>query len=300
MNFPRGRFINKIFLLQAFAFVICVVTFSTFTFGQLGRRTTDGRATATKTKVEVPVETAGNNLSTGQGPFVISPTTATCKYLHDLGQHGDTRFSHMTTGWEMWIYGGSPNGTFPLDTLPPVAIQGGMGANPALSLTISTTGNAVNSWSLGPLNQLDRAISAIVLIGGGSSTQHVYTYPSLSIGDTGPLVTPTVIGGSNPVQEVVFCFEPFTVPSSGDATVSGRALTSAGRGISGVKMEIINLSTGEVRYANTNPFGYYTFNEIDVANLYMVRASHKRHTFINNDRTVNVDDSIIGLDFVTP
>lgn len=297
MNFPRDRSLGKSFLLQAVAFVLCVVTFSTVTFGQMNR-VNDSRSAKGSGSIETTSKTPASNLTTAQGPFLVAPTTATCKYLQDLGSDGVPQYSHMTTAWEMWIYGGTPNGTFPLATLPPVSIQGGMGSNAALSMTISSSGNTVNSWSLGPLNQLDRAVSAIVLIGSGSTLQHVYTYPNLAISDIGPLVTPPVGGGPNVLEEVVFCFEPFTIPSSGEATVSGRALTSAGRGISGVRMEVIDLSTGEVRYATTNPFGYYTFTEIDVANLYLVRAAHKRHTFINNDRTINVEDSIFGLDFV--
>lgn len=294
MNFPRGMSLNNKFLSQMAAFAICVVTFSTFTFGQI--KSTDARTTRS---TGVEIKTPSSNLTSAQGPFLITPSTATCKYLQDLGEDGVPQYAHMTTGWEMWIYGGAPNGTFPLATLPPVVIQGGMDANPLLSMTIASSGSTVNSWSLGPLNQLDRAVSAIVLVGVNDGTQHVYTYPTLAISDTGPLVTPPGVG-SNPIQDVIFCFEPFTVPSSGEATLSGRALTSAGRGISGVRMELVDLATGAVRYANTNPFGYYTFTEVDVANLYMVSASHKRHTFINNGRTINVEDSIFGLDFVAP
>lgn len=299
MTFPRGKSLNKLFLSQAVAFMVCVVTFTTFTFGQLSAADQRGAKTISDisdTEIKLP----GNSLTSAQGPFLINPTTATCKYIQDLGEDGVPQYAHMTTAWEMWIYGGSPNGTFPLASIPPVMIQGGMDPNPALSMTISSSGNAVNSWSLGPLSQLDRAVSAIVVIGANSETQHVYTYPTLAISDIGPLITPPLGGGPNPVQEVVFCFEPFTVPSSGEATISGRALTSDGRGISSVRMSLTDLSTGEVRYAMTNPFGYYTFTEVDVANLYMVSALHKRYTFINNDRTINVEDSIIGLDFVAP
>lgn len=290
MYFHQGKFTHFVLASRAAAFTLCVLLLANVSFGQL--RTLDPRAG----KSQAEIKTNDDSLRTGLGPYYIETTYEGCKALFD---RGGPEYAHMTTFWEMRIGTPTPNGSFPLVNAAPVSIFGGMTENPNLAINISSSGSNVNSWSLGPPQFLDRAVSAIVISGvNGGTGLYVYTYPTLAVSDVGPFSTPPIGNQFPQVNAVSFCFEPFTAPSSADATISGRALTTAGRGIANVRMELTDLSTGTVRYAMTNPFGYYTFEEVPVATLYMVRASHKRYTFFDNDRTITLEDNLTGLDFV--
>jgi len=288
MYFHQGKFTHFVLASRAAAFTLCVLLLANFSFGQL--RTLDPRAG----KSQAEIKTNDTSLRTAQGPYWEEDTTMNCKKLID------TRFpqyAHMTTAWQMEIGVAVPNGSFTLVNGGGVTIGGDMIPNPNLAIGINSVGGSVNSWFLGPQQMLDRAVS--VMIVKGTTGSHMYSYPNLALSDTGPFTTPPSAPNTFPnITSVIYCFEPFTVPSSADAIISGRALTTAGRGIANVRMELTDLSTGTVRYAMTNPFGYYTFEEVPVATLYMVRASHKRYTFFDNDRTITLEDNLTGLDFV--
>ena len=53
---------------------------------------------------------------------------------------------------------------------------------------------------------------------------------------------------------------------------------------------------GTVFQALTNPFGYYSLENIPAGNTYLVSVEHKRFEF--DPRTVTISDNLTGLDFV--
>ena len=67
-------------------------------------------------------------------------------------------------------------------------------------------------------------------------------------------------------------------PSSTQVSVSGRVTDLSGRGVSGAQITV-NGSNGALIYARTNPFGYFSFKEIESGGTYIFQVSHKRHTF---------------------
>ena len=78
-------------------------------------------------------------------------------------------------------------------------------------------------------------------------------------------------------------------------SVSGRVLTSTGRGVYGAMVTLIN-SSGEVRSTITNPFGYYRFVEVAVGVAYTVRVRSKRYTFI--PQVIFPSNELTELNFV--
>lgn len=91
---------------------------------------------------------------------------------------------------------------------------------------------------------------------------------------------------------------PFVVanaaPTAASVSVGGRIVDSNGNGISRVSVSITN-QNGETRYAITNPFGFYRFDEIPVGETYVIAASHKRHQF--NSQVIVVLEDIQTADF---
>lgn len=231
---------------------------------------------------------ADEKFSSAVGPIFVSGNP-TCK---DLRWSGNPNFSHMTEDWEMKIDLSTPNGVFYMVQGGGVVLDGGLVPNPSLYLSVVSSGSTLSSWSLGPLNLLDRAVSAVIVKGGPSA--NVYAYPFLSVGDTGPFVTPQ----NFQISHITFCFEPFSGPSSAEAKIMGRSITTGGVGISGARIEVMNLSTGEITRAITNTFGYYTVENLKTAEMYLVTISHKRHQFFENQRVLTLDDDLNGLDFV--
>ncbi len=84
-------------------------------------------------------------------------------------------------------------------------------------------------------------------------------------------------------------------PLAGGAVVSGRVLDQNGRAISRA-MVVLNDASGASRTAVSNPFGYFTFDDVPVGETYVVNVRHKRYRF--EAQVINLSDSFAGLVFM--
>jgi subtilisin family serine protease len=88
-------------------------------------------------------------------------------------------------------------------------------------------------------------------------------------------------------------------PTAGGAVISGRVVDTRGYGIRGISLSLVDVTSGEVIYSNTNSFGYYVFDDVAVGRTYVLLAhSSKRYSIINATRTISPTDDIGGIDFV--
>ena len=85
------------------------------------------------------------------------------------------------------------------------------------------------------------------------------------------------------------------VPSAAAVSISGRVVNGTGDGIPRA-IVTINHPTAGVMQAVTNPFGYYSFPEVEVGATVMVSVTHKGYTF--DPQVVSVNDEIANLIFV--
>lgn len=83
--------------------------------------------------------------------------------------------------------------------------------------------------------------------------------------------------------------------TAASVSVTGRVLTSAGRGIAGVSLRLTD-SFGNTRTALTNAFGYYRFAEVAAGENHILSAVHKRYNF--SARVVNLDGDLTDLNLV--
>ncbi len=67
-------------------------------------------------------------------------------------------------------------------------------------------------------------------------------------------------------------------PTASSVTIGGRVLTAEGRPVSKALMMMTD-AQGIVRYALTNPFGYYRFDDVAAGSTIVLTAQHKRYQF---------------------
>jgi CSLREA domain-containing protein len=79
------------------------------------------------------------------------------------------------------------------------------------------------------------------------------------------------------------------------STVKGQAINAGGRGIAGARVELRN-GSGEVRYAITNPFGFFQFVNIDADQTYSLNCLHKWNAF--GEQSVLVEEGTEYVKFV--
>jgi hypothetical protein len=84
-------------------------------------------------------------------------------------------------------------------------------------------------------------------------------------------------------------------PTAASATISGRVLTSKGRGLPGATVVLTN-QNGEVKYAVTNSRGYYRFADIEVGEDYFLSVKSKRYVFAT--QSISFIEELTDIDFM--
>jgi hypothetical protein len=89
-------------------------------------------------------------------------------------------------------------------------------------------------------------------------------------------------------------------PTAAGATVTGRVVSTDGRGVKGVSVTILDATTGKLRSTVTNTLGYYTFADLPVTHFYVLTAvSTRRNRIANNVQTFSLSDDLRVTSFVT-
>lgn len=88
-------------------------------------------------------------------------------------------------------------------------------------------------------------------------------------------------------------------PSAANGGISGRVVNPAGRGIGKTTVTISGGSLSRPITALTNPFGYYSFSDLEAGMTYSVSVSAKGVSFANPIQIVTVQDDLAGVDFVS-
>jgi hypothetical protein len=83
-------------------------------------------------------------------------------------------------------------------------------------------------------------------------------------------------------------------PTAASVNLAGRIVNQNNRGVSGAQVVLID-QNGTVRYARTNPFGYYRFAEVAAGQTVIVNVRHKRLTFA--PRIITVTEDMTELNF---
>ncbi len=84
-------------------------------------------------------------------------------------------------------------------------------------------------------------------------------------------------------------------PTAAGVTVSGRITNANGQGVRGATV-VITDPTGSRRSVTTGSFGFYSFEDVEAGQSYVIGVTSKRYRF--GSRVVNVTDSLTDVDFV--
>lgn len=209
-----------------------------------------------------------------------------------LNASSDPAFSQITEDWELKLDFTPPSGAsgpYPFTDGNGRSLGGGASPEPSNSISLVRTGNSF-TWSS------TRFITAVIVKGGPNA--NVYSYNPASKGGVPNGAGLTTPGGRYGISHISFCFETQLTPSAAPAFISGRVISTGGRGLASVNVKVTNALTGELRIGRTNVFGYYRIDDLEVGELYYVEASHKRYQFFDAFRTITLSDNLNGYDFV--
>jgi len=81
------------------------------------------------------------------------------------------------------------------------------------------------------------------------------------------------------------------------ATVAGRVNNTRGGIVRRVRVILTDTSTGAVKSAQTNSFGYFRFEDVEIGHIYIVRAESKNFTFTPEMHVFTLFDERGDLDF---
>lgn len=105
--------------------------------------------------------------------------------------------------------------------------------------------------------------------------------PTATFGDTSEFSAPVLV----------------QVATAAQATVSGRVLTAAGRGIRGARVTITD-QNGQTRSATTGAFGNYQFSQVEAGGTYIIGVSSKGYQFKENTQILNISGDTGEIDFI--
>ena len=146
---------------------------------------------------------------------------------------------------------------------------------------VAVTEQQVLGWALKSIDCVD----TVTGLPTGQSTTNLTTRSA------------NIVVGSGQWVTCSFTSEPL-IPTAALATVTGRVLTDQGRGIRGITMSLVDANTGITTYATTNSFGYFIFQDLQVADYYILTAVSKRYNIPNPTRSFTLTSDLAGLDFV--
>ncbi len=258
------------FLVNTFLFCLVLLCLAGITSNNVKAQKDDSSQSSTAPQAlasPTPILNPGGNKN---------PTCA------QLNASGDAAFSHITTDYSLKLDQSSPNGTFPFTNGPNRELVGP--SDPGSSLTISSTGSTINSFSS------TRIITAVI-VKGGNEGANVYPYSPATFGDT-HLTTPDI---NNGISHVTSCFSLGTTAAT--AKVSGRVKDVNGKAAGRVSVTITNISTGEVFSTRTDLFGRYAFTELATGEDYLLRVFSGRRSFKVNEMFINLLEDITDADF---
>ena len=87
-----------------------------------------------------------------------------------------------------------------------------------------------------------------------------------------------------------------TAPTAAAVSVGGRVLTASGRGVSGVRITLTDLS-GDTKTVVSTAFGYYRFDTVLAGGTYIITANGKRFQFSQPTQVVNVSEDTFDINF---
>jgi hypothetical protein len=215
-----------------------------------------------------------------QAPETPARVTIIKKVINASGGTTSTKtFGYSATNLGVSSFSLAGNGAPPADRFDNPNVMPTEGA----SSDIVVTEASVSGWNLNSIQCTESAGSGMTNI--QNSSVDLSNRKAVIKVEQGETVTCTFTS-----QEVA--------ATSAPATVSGRIVTSNGKGIRGVQIYMTDYDTGSSYAAITNSFGYYSFSGLPTTHFYELSVSAKRYSFSPAIRSFTLSSDLSSVDFV--
>ena len=285
-NFRTADIFAKSSILAASIFLLNFVVSAQLNRSSIEKPDTNINVTEIKSSpVGVPVPLANPTPTSSE---ILSGTNATCSDL--IG-----RSPNVVDNNELKLnFNGVYSDTFDFRTYTSAegsVILTGIQTTPPNTIQVTTSGtNMIDSFFS------EKAITAVILKVGSDSYVFYYNVPGVGYTFSGGPLGPTV-PDQRGTSHINFCYTPTLIPTAAPAAIMGRVLSSNGSPLCGINISVRDITTGEVRTATTNSFGYYTFEDLRVEDFYQLFVSSKHYRFQNPSMMFTLFDNVAGMDF---
>ncbi len=201
-----------------------------------------------------------------------------------LDSQGDEASTSFTVNWNpaVFTYVSSATGTG-----VPTGTNLGLNTSQTAQGRLGVLLDATNTYAAGT-----RQILTVTFTVAANASVGVYPFTFTS--------TPTPQSVSNALGALLTTtYEQGVVtigqPTAAGVTVSGRILTAGGQGVRGATV-VITDQAGIRRSVTTGSFGFYSFDDVEAGQSYVIGVSSKRFRF--GSRVVSVADSLADVNFI--
>jgi len=243
------------------------------------------------------IDTGGNTLTVGN----CSPSSVTGGSATSYVKGSLTRCIDNTGAYNFPV--GTANGYSPV-SLANIVGSGNFNVNPVQNFLpgTATASSIQRYWGLTPdagVTQADITFNYLDADVPGTANESSFKFIRRS-GGVDLQYTPT---SSNTATNSftlagVSSFSDWSLgllaPTAANVSISGRVLSSAGRTIPNAIVTLQPTSSGAVRTARTNSFGFYRFDDVVTGQSYVLSASAKGQTF--SPAVISVVDNVADFD----
>jgi Carboxypeptidase regulatory-like domain/SdrD B-like domain len=130
--------------------------------------------------------------------------------------------------------------------------------------------------------------------GSGSDSQFIVSQPiTLSNASRGILENTDVNDITGITVDSTLDFGLLLAPTAASVSIRGSVVDSNGHFVNRSRVALLNTITNEVRTAQTNSFGYFSFGDLPAGNSYVITVTHKE--FVFEPQIVQPLDDIVDL-----
>jgi len=156
-----------------------------------------------------------------------------------------------------------------------------------------------------PTQPVTTEIVVEIFTPNGMTANHRFFIGSNALGQTAPnYITAAACGAPTPLNvatagapnmHTLIGLVGNNTPTAANASVSGRVVTTDGRGIRNVRV-LLTLQNGEVRTVLSGSLGYYSFDEIEAGQTVVLSAMAKNFQF--DSQVINITENISNIDLI--
>lgn len=162
-----------------------------------------------------------------------------------------------------------------------------------MTALVLTTINALAQVASGGNYMLDQTVIAN---GGDTSNDSVNNNYKVE-GTSGQSVAGIQSMGGNYVFRGGFWSPTALAPTAAGANISGRVVSIKGSGLSNIYVTLVGGFLTAPRIVRTNNFGYFSFEDVEVGQTYVLTVNSKKYGFAQNSQVISLSDNVSNLIF---